>query len=149
MYLVIAAGFAPSSFLLAKFTFCRGYQLISLVFTLSVHVPPFFSCFSSKFCVIAEGNVICTAVYSLFSVCCHTDSHHLTQVPFCADITVISVFHRQCRNSMLDGIFVAGVTGYLPVQRGLLDEHIHRVQQKVGLSPVSSERVDHGALDQT
>lgn len=49
LHLVIADGFAPSSFLRAKLTFCSGYQLISLVFTSRVHVPPFFNCFSSKF----------------------------------------------------------------------------------------------------
>lgn len=66
LYLVIAAGFAPSSFLLAKLTFCNGYQLISLMFTSSVHVPPFFSCFSSKFCVIEKGRKIHIAAYSPF-----------------------------------------------------------------------------------
>lgn len=54
-YLVIADGFAPCSFLLANVTFCKGYQLISLVFTSSVHVPPFFNCFNSKFCITEEN----------------------------------------------------------------------------------------------
>lgn len=62
IYLVIAAGFAPSSFLLAKLTFCKGYQLISLMFTLSVHVPPFFSCFTSKFCVITKTQFLCALI---------------------------------------------------------------------------------------
>lgn len=60
-YLVIAYGFAPCSFLLANVTFCKGYQLISLVFTSSVHVPPFFNCFNSKFCITEEN--ICSWNY--------------------------------------------------------------------------------------
>lgn len=60
-YLVIADGFAPCSFLLANVTFCKGYQLISLVFTSSVHVPPFFNCFNSKFCITEEN--ICSSNY--------------------------------------------------------------------------------------
>lgn len=38
---------------------------------------------------------------------------------------------------------------YLPVQRGLLDEHVHGVEQQVGLGPEGSQRVNHDALDQT
>lgn len=38
---------------------------------------------------------------------------------------------------------------YLPVQQGLLDKHIHGVEQQVWIGAVRSERVDHDALDQT
>lgn len=119
IYLLITAGFAPSSFLLAKFTFCKGYQLISLVFMFCTHVPPFFSCFSSKFCKRNEMRMFSLSTLHLSN----TDSSDMFLCSRC--------------------------DGYLPVQWGFLHKHIHGVKQKVWLRPVGPQGVNHDALDQT